>query len=115
VSFAAITLCVVSQRVFVVVGVYFVIDSVRKLFGYTLVCREKEPECCPPLELIRESKVVRGAQWNVETFRSPRCFLSDCLSLNKARLDVDLHIYLISWIEFHIYGKVKEAAWTSEM
>jgi hypothetical protein len=31
VSFAAITLCVASQRVFVVV-VYFVIDSVRKLF-----------------------------------------------------------------------------------
>jgi hypothetical protein len=30
VSFAAITLCVPSQRVFVVV-VYFVIDSVRKL------------------------------------------------------------------------------------
>jgi hypothetical protein len=30
VSFAAITLCVASQRVFVVV-VYFVIDSVRKL------------------------------------------------------------------------------------
>jgi hypothetical protein len=32
VSFAAITLCVASQRVFVVV-VYFVIDSVRKLLG----------------------------------------------------------------------------------
>jgi hypothetical protein len=31
VSFAAITLCVVSQRVFIVVSVYFVIDSVRKL------------------------------------------------------------------------------------
>jgi hypothetical protein len=30
VSFAAITLCVASQRVFAVV-VYFVIDSVRKL------------------------------------------------------------------------------------
>jgi hypothetical protein len=30
VSFAAITLCIASQRVFVVV--YFVIDSVRKLF-----------------------------------------------------------------------------------
>jgi hypothetical protein len=30
VSFAAITLCVTSQRVFIVV-VYFVIDSVRKL------------------------------------------------------------------------------------
>jgi hypothetical protein len=37
VSFAAITLCVASQRVFVVV--YFVIDSVRKLLDthpYTL-------------------------------------------------------------------------------
>jgi hypothetical protein len=31
VSFAAITLCVTSQRVFVFVIVYFVIDSVRKL------------------------------------------------------------------------------------
>jgi hypothetical protein len=31
VSFAAITLCVDSQRVFIVVAVYFVIDSVRKL------------------------------------------------------------------------------------
>jgi hypothetical protein len=31
VSFAAITLCVASQRVFVVIVVYFVIDSVRKL------------------------------------------------------------------------------------
>jgi hypothetical protein len=31
VSFAAITLCVASQQVFIAVGVYFVIDSVRKL------------------------------------------------------------------------------------
>jgi hypothetical protein len=31
VSFAAITLCVASQRVFIVVSVYFVIDSLRKL------------------------------------------------------------------------------------
>jgi hypothetical protein len=30
-SFAAIILCVASQRVFIVVSVYFVIDSVRKL------------------------------------------------------------------------------------
>jgi hypothetical protein len=37
VSFAAITLYVDSQRVFIVVSVYFVIDSVRKLFGYNLV------------------------------------------------------------------------------
>jgi len=31
VSFPAITLCVVSHRVFIVVAVYFVIDSVPKL------------------------------------------------------------------------------------
>jgi hypothetical protein len=31
VSFAAITLCVASQRVFIVAVVYFGIDSVRKL------------------------------------------------------------------------------------
>jgi hypothetical protein len=31
VSFAAITLCAASQRVFIVVSVYFFIDSVRKL------------------------------------------------------------------------------------
>jgi hypothetical protein len=31
VSFAAITLCVASQRVFIVAVVYFVIDPVRKI------------------------------------------------------------------------------------
>jgi len=31
VSFAAITLYVASQRVFIVISVYFVIDSVRKV------------------------------------------------------------------------------------
>jgi hypothetical protein len=30
-SFAAITICIASQRVFIVVSLYFVIDSVRKL------------------------------------------------------------------------------------
>jgi hypothetical protein len=35
VSFAAITLCVASQRVFISVSVYFFIDSVRKLFDTT--------------------------------------------------------------------------------
>jgi hypothetical protein len=34
-SFAAITLCVASQRVFIVVAVYFVINSVRKLLDNT--------------------------------------------------------------------------------
>jgi hypothetical protein len=41
VSFAAITLCVASQRVFIVVSVYIVMDSVRKLLdtsSYVCVC-----------------------------------------------------------------------------
>jgi hypothetical protein len=38
VSFAAITLCVPSQQVFIVAVVYFVIDSVRKLLDtYILI------------------------------------------------------------------------------
>jgi len=43
VSFAAITLCIASRQVFIVVVVYFVIDSVRKLLDtpscMSLVCR----------------------------------------------------------------------------
>jgi hypothetical protein len=35
VSSAAITLCVASQRVFIVVSVYFVMDSVRKRLDTT--------------------------------------------------------------------------------
>jgi hypothetical protein len=39
VSFTAITLRVASQRVFIVVSVYFVIDSVRKLLDTFLHMR----------------------------------------------------------------------------
>jgi hypothetical protein len=39
VSFAAIALRVASQRVFIVDGVYFVIDSSPETFGYTLVTK----------------------------------------------------------------------------
>jgi hypothetical protein len=45
VSFAAITLCIASQQVFIIVSVYFVIDSVRKLLdtsSYSYV-RGKNP------------------------------------------------------------------------
>jgi hypothetical protein len=46
VSFAAITLCVASQRVFTVIVVYFVIDSVSpETFRYTLVIRGVVATC----------------------------------------------------------------------
>jgi hypothetical protein len=47
VSFTAITLCVASQRVFIVVSAYFVVESVQKLLDtlsyrpiYVLVSQE---------------------------------------------------------------------------
>jgi hypothetical protein len=49
VSFAAITLCVASQHVFVVVVVYFVIDLVRKLLdtpSYLFLCLMLTQLCC---------------------------------------------------------------------
>jgi uncharacterized protein YqjF (DUF2071 family) len=43
VSFAAITICVASQRVFIVAVVYFVIDSVRKFLDISsYVARMRE-------------------------------------------------------------------------
>jgi len=36
VNFVAITLCVASQRVFIIVSMYFIIDSVRKLLDTPL-------------------------------------------------------------------------------
>jgi hypothetical protein len=56
VSFAAVTLCVASQRVFIVV-VDFVIDSVRKLFGYTFVA-SCDAACCVETEFCQCNYVV---------------------------------------------------------
>jgi hypothetical protein len=60
VSFAAITICVASQRVFIVVSVYFVIDSVRKLLDTPMYML---PNCV----LINTSKInnVRIRRWVV--------------------------------------------------
>jgi hypothetical protein len=47
VSFAAINLCVASQRVLIVVSVHFVIDSVRKLLdthSYMFIYRHKNTD-----------------------------------------------------------------------
>jgi hypothetical protein len=40
VSFATVTLCVASQRVFTVLSVYFVIDSVRNSYLHALVIHQ---------------------------------------------------------------------------
>jgi hypothetical protein len=76
VSFAAITLCVASQRVFIVI--HFVIASVRKLLdtpSYTVLrkrpcdasnCRPRSPTRIVP-EVNSESKQPRGPnQWKAQ-------------------------------------------------
>jgi hypothetical protein len=39
-SFDAITLCVASQQVFIVVSVYFIIDSFRKIWIHPRIDRD---------------------------------------------------------------------------
>jgi len=64
VSIAAITLCVASQRVFIVV-VYFVNDSVRKL------------RCTLVYDDINTSTLWYGTDeiWSVGTLKTPKFFI----------------------------------------
>jgi hypothetical protein len=73
VSFVAITLCVASQLVFIVVSVYFVIDSVRKLLdtpSYSQLTRLSGPAAVhrPPDEkhwyIIRAKVGSHGQKLN---------------------------------------------------
>jgi hypothetical protein len=56
VSFAAITLCIASQRVFIVVSVYFVIDSVRKLLDTPSYNVKVLGHTQPPIQWIPRAK-----------------------------------------------------------
>jgi uncharacterized membrane protein len=63
VSFAAITLCVASQQVFIFVSVYFVIDSVRKLldtpsYKYGNMNYDNKDSSIPKKSLIRGKTVL---------------------------------------------------------
>jgi hypothetical protein len=57
VSFVAITLCVVSQRVFIVVSVYFVIDAVRKLLD--------TPSYVFPLNCFEQTRNLKKLSMNI--------------------------------------------------
>jgi hypothetical protein len=76
VSFAAITLCVASQRVFIVVAVYFVIDTVRKLLdtpSYNSWCMTLcDISNCAGASKLR--KWVRTFHFREVTTKSPAAF-----------------------------------------
>jgi uncharacterized membrane protein len=68
-SFTAITICVASQRVFIVILVYFVIDSVRKLLDtpptykanvYKKAEESKDENCeaCSKIPFVRPQRKI---------------------------------------------------------
>jgi hypothetical protein len=65
VSFAAVTLCVASQRVFIFVGVYFVIDSVRKLLDTPSYNEELLNLYCINVRKSGTMKVRRNVCWEM--------------------------------------------------
>jgi hypothetical protein len=74
VSFASITLCVASRRVFIVVSVYFVIDSVRKLFdtlSYMRMCFNIRVEF---LRFVTQCNVV--VWWKMEAAWTSKTLVS---------------------------------------
>jgi hypothetical protein len=56
VRFATVTLCVASQQVFIVVSVYFVTDSVRKLLDTPLYHFDTVTTCNSYIRMVRVSK-----------------------------------------------------------
>jgi hypothetical protein len=71
-SFAAITLCVASQRVFVVV--YFVIDSVRKLLDTHAYCFPVDDTCTctrPVLQMLPLISTLYDSHQRLSSFLGP--------------------------------------------
>jgi hypothetical protein len=117
VSFAATTLCVASQRVFIVVGVYFVIDSVRKLLDTpSCICsafisvgiHRAELALCMPYIQIHGSEMhysysVTGTADHAHIFVSRhvslilKLFLANLISVEMFRCRCWLHCETISW------------------
>jgi len=72
VSFATITLCVASQRVFVVV--YFVIDSVRKLLDTHAYCFPVDDTCTctrPVLQMLPLISTLYDSHQRLSSFLVP--------------------------------------------
>jgi hypothetical protein len=84
VSFAAISLCIASQRVFIVVDVYFVMYSVRKLLDTPSVCYKSldsgTVSCCLQANCVSEQR--NAADYDVRLFA---CSISITASVRTVR------------------------------
>jgi hypothetical protein len=65
VSFVAITFCVASERVFIVVIVYFVIDSIRKLLDTPSYVSHSRPAFLIISQCTVKTAYVNGQEWSV--------------------------------------------------
>jgi hypothetical protein len=108
VSFAAITLCVASQRMFIVVSTYFVSDSVRKL----LVKPTFSPPPPPPpphrtnCSSIRRKENVKKNwphEWFTRHFPHDGVYTNWWCMQNKLR-DVDIWVLLGCVIKISLLG-----------
>jgi hypothetical protein len=90
VSFAAITLCVASQRVFIVISVYLVIDSVRKLLD--------TPSCA--VLTYRNTDITEMNQRCGCTGHDPEPVLSTPHSHNSSSPKIHLNVILPSLYQF---------------
>jgi hypothetical protein len=112
VSFDAITLCVASQRVFVV-SVYFVINSVQKLlntFSYRLTSHSKRPTAIVLLFSKGEGKVVPVLHWLP-------CHGNACGSEGIAPRFLNLGArlkWVVSFMSRSLYRRRKSPRWAPE-
>jgi hypothetical protein len=89
VNCAAFTLCVASQRVFIVVSVYFVINSVRKLLD------------TPSYSSYNDTNLLRGENtaWGGHLFPA---FASTCSLTGPEPWEDRFRVHRPQWLKFHL-------------
>jgi hypothetical protein len=100
VTFATVTLCVASQRVFIVVRVYFVTDLSPETFGYTLV-RRHNTEDLDIKDLSPLSKYIIQFLWPGSVHSLPfeplsgryvaACSYSE-MQINRSKRYAEIHV-----------------------
>jgi hypothetical protein len=90
INFAAITLCVASQRVFIVVTMFIYRPS-PETFGYTLVCGRKH--LCP---ILRQNLAFDWRNWGEITKNHTENRIQDFLNTKHECWPIDRHVATVS-------------------